>query len=61
MDEDEHGVMLVDEGVHTADSPYCGDLGCWCHTDVGYHDVVMSLVFLDEDVEQAYSFYGIAR
>jgi hypothetical protein len=26
--------------VHTALNPYCGDLSCWCHTDVEYHDHV---------------------
>jgi hypothetical protein len=23
--------------VHTAANPYCGNLSCWCHTDVDYH------------------------
>lgn len=60
MDEDEQDVMVVDDEVHTADSPYCDDLGCWCHTDVAYHGAVMHPAYLDGDVEQAYGFYGIS-
>jgi hypothetical protein len=49
------------DGVHTPDNPYCSDLDCWCHTSVEYHDLATELYVTDEDVEQAYSFYGLSR
>lgn len=59
MDWNGQDVTVGDDEVHTPDCPYCGELGCWCHTDVGYHDLVMHPAYLSEDVEQAYSFYEI--
>lgn len=53
--------VSVDDGVHTAVCPYCGNVECWCHTDVVYHDLVTHPVATDEDVEQAYCFYRIVR
>jgi len=54
-------VMFEVDGVHTAERPYCSDLGCRCHTDVVYHDWVAHPGYLDDDVEQAYSFYELTR
>jgi hypothetical protein len=34
---------------HTDERPYCGDLACWCHTSVEYHDLVT--MPLDSDVD----------
>jgi len=61
MDREEQDVMVLDAEGHTMDYPYCGDLGCWCHTDVGYHDEVIHPMYLDEAVEQAYRFYELER
>jgi hypothetical protein len=61
MDEDKQDVMGEDDGVHTPDNPYCCDLDCWCHTDVGYHSTVQYPTYLNEDVELAYSFYEVDR
>ena len=59
MDEYLQDAMGVE--VHTLDNPYCDDPGCWCHTDVDYHEWVQHPGYSDEDVEQAYSFYGVDR
>lgn len=61
MDWDEQDVMVLDSELHTAEYPYCDDLGCWCHTDVDYHESVMHPVYLDGTVEQAYGFYEIEQ
>lgn len=60
MDEREWAAVVVDDGVHTAVRPYCGDLECWCHTDVEYHDEVQHPVYSEGDVEQAYRFYHLS-
>lgn len=49
-----------DEDVHTLDNPYCGDPSCWCHTDAIYHDVVEHPVYQDDEIVQAYNFFGLA-
>lgn len=59
MDWDEQEVMGVDDGVHTAEGPYCGNPGCWCHTDVTYHDLVEHPVYLEGELEEAYGFFEI--
>ena len=58
MDEEQDSVWTGD-GIHTASCPYCGELDCWCHTDVEYHDQVQHPAYSDEDVERACSFYNI--
>ena len=60
-EDQEDFLVSVDDGVHTAICPYCGNLECWCHTDVEYHDIVTHPAATDEDVEQAYGFYRIPR
>ncbi|MFL5627859.1 MAG: hypothetical protein ACJ788_19950 [Ktedonobacteraceae bacterium] len=52
-----------EEDLHTPDHPYCGDLSCWCHTDVAYHDQVTGPlpVVRDEQVAWAYRFFGVVR
>ena len=50
------------EDVHTPASPYCGDLSCWCHTDVVYHEHVTSVGEpTEQEVQQAFSFFGLLR
>jgi hypothetical protein len=61
MDEQGQDVLVVGDGIHTLDNPYCGETGCWCHTSVGYHDLVTHPGVTDEDVELAYGFYELAR
>jgi hypothetical protein len=55
--------VVYEEDVHTVDHPYCGDLSCWCHTDVAYHDEVTGplLAVTDEQVAWAYRFFGVVR
>ncbi len=50
-----------EDQVHTADNPYCGDLSCWCHTNLIYHDHVTQLPadVSDEDASHVFSFFGI--
>ena len=52
-----------EEDVHTPDHPYCGDLSCWCHTDVASHDQVTGpfSAVMDEQVAWAYRFFGVFR
>jgi hypothetical protein len=61
MDWEEQDVMVEKNEVHTPENPYCDDLNCWCHTDVGYHSTVQYPAYLDEDVDLAYSFYEVSR
>jgi hypothetical protein len=51
------------EEAHTSEHPYCGNLSCWCHTDVAYHEQVTELApeVDEEQVEQAYGFFGLVR
>lgn len=53
--------VSVDDEVHTAVCPYCGNVECWCHTNIEYHDMVTHPSATDEDVEQAYGFYNLYR
>lgn len=48
---------------HTTEHPYCGDLACWCHTNVEYHDDIQhpERHYTDEQVEQVYAFFGLKR
>ena len=59
MDWDEQDMSGEDGGVHTVDHPYCDDLACWCHCDVGYHELVMHPGYSDSDLELAYGFYAV--
>lgn len=52
-------LVSVDEEVHTAACPYCGNVACWCHTNVAYHDSVTHPARTAEEVEQAYHFYRL--
>jgi hypothetical protein len=55
-------MLLVVDGVHTAENPYCGNVGCWCHTNVAYHSQVTDSSFSNmsvEELEQALAFFGI--
>jgi hypothetical protein len=56
--EEEGQVVLVHEGT-VVDGWYCDSLTCWCHVDVSYHEVVMHPQVTAEEVQQAYSFFGI--
>jgi hypothetical protein len=47
--------------LHTSDSPYCGEMDCWCHTDVAYHDEVTHPTATDDEIEVAYQFLGLSR
>jgi hypothetical protein len=51
------------EEAHTSEHPYCGNLSCWCHSDVAYHEQVTELApeVDEEQVEQAYGFFGLVR
>jgi hypothetical protein len=55
--------LLASRLEHTPTHPYCGDLACWCHTDVAYHQVVtMVPVALDDRQLQAlYACFGLAE
>jgi hypothetical protein len=46
---------------HTAEHPYCSDLTCTCHYSVSYHAQIQQTERNQtaEQVEQAYSFFGI--
>jgi hypothetical protein len=47
------------DGEHTSSNPYCGDLSCWCHTDVDYHSTVTGPFASDAiDTDVLYSFLG---
>ena len=41
--DDEEMEDVSSEEVHTPFNPYCGDLNCWCHTNVSYHVEVTEL------------------
>ncbi len=49
--------------VHTPECPYCGEMDCACHTDVGYHELVtdpLSDENVDEETLQfSRDFFGI--
>lgn len=49
------------EDEHTSENPYCGDLDCWCHTDVDYHDEVTHPVATEEEIDLAYAYLGLSR
>lgn len=59
-DGDGSGLVVLDE-VHTWACPYCEDLACWCHTSVVYHDALEHPGYSEEDVKQAYDFFGLPR
>ena len=42
--------------VHTPGNPYCGNLSCWCHTDLDYHDQVTSASLGDEVDDSLFAF-----
>jgi hypothetical protein len=42
--------------VHTPENPYCGELSCWCHTDVAYHDQVTSSLLAVEVDDTLFAF-----
>lgn len=50
-----------DDGVHTPDNPYCADPGCWCHTNVEYHDLATQPYTSEEEMTEIYQFYGLVR
>jgi len=61
-DEEVSSGSGVTDTEHTASCPYCGDLTCWCHTFVDYHEQVTCLASGSadpEEVAQAFSFFGI--
>jgi hypothetical protein len=52
-----------EEDVHTPEHPYCGNPGCWCHTNLDYHHQVTDFVpqspYPVEQVQLAHRFLGI--
>jgi hypothetical protein len=54
---------VEEEEAHTLEHPYCGNLACWCHTNVEYHEQVTEFApeVDEEEVEQAYWFFGLVR
>jgi hypothetical protein len=58
-DEDE---QVTNNDEHTASSPYCSNLSCWCHTNVEYHSSVTDLSGTVDgaDYQAALRFYGIS-
>ena len=62
MEDEEGGMWVAGDGVHTADFPYCDDITCWCHTDIPYHEVVTQCgddAVSDETLLQGYAFFGL--
>jgi hypothetical protein len=59
MDEENDGEGYGFDGVHTWDVPYCGDSTCWCHTDIPYHELVTHPGATDDELAQAYDFFGV--
>jgi hypothetical protein len=55
--------QIAFDDVHTSLNPYCGNLSCWCHTNVSYHDDVQhpDRNPTQEEVNQAFSFFGLGR
>ena len=50
--------------VHTVQYPYCGDLSCWCHNSVSYHEEVtqpLEAPVDEQEVAIAWSFFGFGR
>ncbi len=55
--------MDVDDVQGFHPDGYCGDLDCWCHTDVDYHDRLTrfdSEAEVGEGVTIANDFFGVA-
>ena len=50
-----------EDGLHTPDFPYCGNMECWCHTSVAYHSLVEYSTYAEEEVEQAYLFFELPQ
>ena len=48
---------------HTPNNPYCGDVSCWCHTNLDHHSLAQDPVngFNEDDYQHAYAFYGVGR
>ncbi len=64
MQEEQENEWWLEEDdgaeVHTAACPYCGDITCWCHTDVEYHEGVTEMgEASDEELAEAYAFFGL--
>ncbi len=55
--EDEYA---SEDDVHTPENPYCDDPDCWCHTDMDYHEEVTHPDVTDEEITQAYHFFGLS-
>jgi hypothetical protein len=59
MDEEHNDGGYGFDAVHTWDSPYCGEPGCWCHTAIPYHKLVTHPGATDVELAQAYAFFGV--
>ena len=45
--------------VNTSTYPYCDDISCWCHNDSEYHSMVIEPSVGEEEIEVAYTFFGL--
>lgn len=60
--DDGFSLSSDEEDIHTPENPYCGNLSCWCHTNLDYHHNVTDVsleISVPVEVERARSFFGL--
>lgn len=49
--------------VHTPENPYCGNLSCWCHTNLSWHadatEFNATAQYPPQEVQEARRFFGL--